>query len=76
MKKWSILLVILVLFLANKANGQVITQTYIDPCDKKVYTVAVPIASNQPGVVVLIRDKSRIFTYADFTSGTVTAWVN
>ena len=62
--------------LANKANGQSIIQTYIDPCDNKVYTVIVPIASNQPGVVVLIRNKSRIFTYADFASGTVTKWVS
>lgn len=77
MKKWLINLLILVLFLfASKANGQNIVQTYIDPCDNKVYTVVVPISSNQPGVLVLIRNKSRIFTYADFASGTVTKWIN
>ncbi len=49
MKKWLTSLLILVSFIfANKANGQFITQTYIDPCDSKVYTVLVPIASNQP----------------------------
>jgi len=77
MKGWCKSLLILVLFLiASKANGQNIVQTYIDPCDNKVYTVVVPISSNQPGVLVLIRNKSRLFTYADFASGTVTKWVN
>jgi hypothetical protein len=77
LKKWILSLLILVSFaFANKANGQFITQTYIDPCDSKTYTVLVPISSNQPGVVVLIRNKSRIFTYADFASGTVTKWIN
>ena len=77
MKQWILTLLISVLFLiAFKANGQNIVQTYIDPCDNKVYTVVVPLSSNQPGVLVLIRNKSRLFTYADFTSGTVTKWVN
>jgi hypothetical protein len=76
-KKWILSTLISVLFLiAFKANGQNIVQTYIDPCDNKVYTVLVPISSNQPGVLVLIRNKSRIFTYADFASGTVTKWIN
>ena len=77
MKRWFTYLLITVSFIfASKANGQNIVQTYIDPCDSKVYTVVVPISSNQPGVLVLIRNKSRIFTYADFASGTVTRWVN
>jgi hypothetical protein len=76
-KKWILSLLISVSFLiAFKANGQTIVQTYIDPCDNKVYTVLVPISSNQPGVLVLIRNKSKIFTYADFASGTVTKWIN
>ncbi len=77
MKQWILVVLISVLFsIAFKANSQNIVQTYIDPCDSKVYTVVVPISSNQPGVLVLIRNKSRIFTYADFASGTVTRWVN
>ena len=77
MKQWILVVLILVSFIfANKANGQNIVQTYIDPCDNKVYTVLVPISSNQPGVLVLIRNKSRTFTYADFASGTVTKWIN
>jgi hypothetical protein len=76
-KRWFTYLLIIVSFIfASKANGQNIVQTYIDPCDGKAYTVVVPISSNQPGVLVLIRNKSRIFTYADFASGTVTKWVN
>ena len=77
MKQWILTVLISVSFLiANKANGQNIVQTYIDPCDNKVYTVLVPISSNQPGVLVLIRNKTRLFTYADFSSGTVTKWIN
>ena len=77
MKQWILVVLILVLFsIAFKANSQSIVQTYIDPCDSKVYTVVVPISSNQPGVLVLVRNKSRLFTYADFASGTVTKWVN
>ena len=77
MKQWILIVLTSVSFIfANKANGQNIIQTYIDPCDSKAYTVVVPISSNQPGVLVLIRNKSRIFTYADFASGTVTKWVN
>lgn len=77
MKQWILLTLISVLLLiANKANSQNIVQTYIDPCDNKVYTVLVPISSNQPGVLVLVRNKSRLFTYADFSSGTVTKWIN
>lgn len=77
MKQWILTVLISVSFLiANKANGQNIVQTYIDPCDNKVYTIVVPISSNQPGVLVLIRNKSRLFTYADFSSGTVTKWIN
>jgi hypothetical protein len=76
-RRWFTYLLIIVSFIfADKANGQNIVQTYIDPCDSKVYTVVVPISSNQPGVLVLIRNKSRVFTYADFASGTVTKWVN
>lgn len=77
MKQWILVILISVLFIiANKANGQNIIQTYTDPCDNKVYTVIVPILSNRSGVLVLIRNKSRIFTYADFVSGTVTKWVS
>lgn len=77
MKKWiSSLSILVISFLALPAKSQNIVQTYIDPCDSKIYTVVVPISSNQPGVLVLIRNKSRLFTYADFASGTVTKWVN
>ena len=76
MKKWIVTFAISVSsLLALNAKGQNIVNTYIDPCDSKVYTFVAPIASNSPGVLVIVRGKSRLFTYADFASGTVDAWV-
>lgn len=58
-----------------KTKSQVMTQTYIDPCDLKTYVVTIPFQSNS-GVLVIIRDKSKSFTYSQFTSGEVSRWIN
>jgi hypothetical protein len=73
MKKWITLISILCLF-AIKANGQTITQTYIDPCDNKVYVVVIPFGQNQ--TVAVIRGKSKIVTLADMNNGNFQKWVN
>ena len=63
MKKWIVTFAISVSsLLAINAKGQNIVNTYIDPCDSKVYTFIAPIASNSPGVLVIVRGKSRLFT--------------
>jgi len=49
MKKWITLISILCLF-AIKANGQTITQTYIDPCDNKVYVVVIPFGQKNENI--------------------------
>jgi len=73
MKKWIALISILCLF-AIKANGQTITQTYIDPCDNKIYVVVIPFGQNQ--TVAVIRGKSKIVTLADMNNGNFQKWVN
>ena len=75
MKRWLVLISIFVLsILANKANSQTITQTYVDPCDQKVYVVVIPFGQNS--TVAVIRGKSKIVTIADINSGAFQTWVN
>ena len=62
-------------FLTHKSQGQVVTQTYLDPCDLKTYVVTIPIQTNA-GVLVIIRGSSKVFTYSQFTNGEVTTWIN
>jgi hypothetical protein len=76
LKGLKILLTILfVVFLTHKSQGQVVTQTYLDPCDLKTYVVTIPIQTNS-GVLVIIRGSSKVFTYSQFTNGEVTSWIN
>ena len=76
MKKWlaTILLLIVTTLTAFKAEAQTITQTYIDPCDNKVYVVVIPFGQNQ--TVAVIRGKSKIVTLADMNNGNFQKWVN
>ena len=76
MKKWlvTILLLIVTTLTAFKVEGQTITQTYIDPCDNKVYVVVIPFGQNQ--TVAVIRGKSKIVTLADMNNGNFQKWVN
>lgn len=60
--------------LANKADGQIITQTYTDPCDNKTYTVTFPLPNNS--IIVIVRNKSKSFTYAEAQNGAIQTWVN
>jgi len=74
MRKWIVGLILLVtLCIASQAKAQSIVQTYLDPCDSKVYIVNVPL--NSTGVAVIIRGKSNTFSYAQFQSGEVSLWV-
>ena len=68
------LLFIVIFLLANiLANGQNLVQTYLDPCDNKVYVVTVPI--NSPGTLIVIRNESKIFSYKDISNGLAEAWI-
>jgi hypothetical protein len=65
---------LLILFFCSKSFGQTITQTYIDPCDNKVYVVTIPFGQNQ--TIAVIRGKSKIVTLSDISNGTFQLWVN
>lgn len=72
MKKWiGILLIILSYSLDTKS--QVLTQTYLDPCDSKMYVVSFPLPISV--ITVAIRNKTKSFTYTDAQNGTVSQWV-
>ena len=70
----TILLLIVTTLTAFKAEAQTITQTFIDPCDNKVYVVIIPFGQNQ--TIAVIRGKSKIVTLADISSGAFQKWVN
>jgi hypothetical protein len=75
MKKYFIGIFLILFFILTslKSQGQVITQVYIDPCDFKTYVVAFPITN--VGVTVVVRGKSKVFSYVQFQSGEVDNWV-
>ena len=68
MKKWiGILLVILLYSLDTKS--QVLTQTYLDPCDSKMYVVSFPLPISV--ITIAVRNKTKSFTYTDAQNGTL-----
>ena len=67
-----IFLIFFVLFY-GKANGQVLTQTFIDPCTQEVTLFTIPI---QNGTTIVFLNQSRFFTSTDVNNGTFTTWVN
>ncbi len=67
-----IFLIFFVLFY-GKVNGQVLTQTFIDPCTQEVTLFTIPI---QNGTTIVFLNQSRFFTAADVNNGTFTTWVN
>lgn len=70
MKK--LLLILLFLGIWSKSYSQIITQTYIDRCTNVVYTFTV-VPNGQS--VVTFYNRSQVFTAAQFTNGTLQAWL-
>ena len=70
--KWLWLLILILTFFGVK--GQVLTQTFIDPCSGKVTVVTVPIANGKTTVVY--RGQYRVVTANDITTGALQAWIN
>ena len=70
MKK--LLLILLFLGIWSKSHSQIITQTYIDRCTNVVYTFTV-VPNGQS--VVTFYNRSQVFTAAQFTNGTLQAWL-
>lgn len=54
--------------------GQVLTQTFLDPCSSQVLVVTVPVANGKTTVVY--RGKYKVITANDITSGALQAWIN
>lgn len=67
-----ILLYILVGLLPIFSYSQILTNTFVDPCTKKVTTFVVPLQ----GTTIVFMGKSKYFTSADVTSGALMAWIN
>lgn len=67
-----ILLYISVGLLPIFSYSQILTNTFIDPCTKKVTTFVVPLQ----GTTIVFMGKSKYFTSADVRSGALMAWIN
>ena len=53
-------------------NSQILTNTFVDPCTKKVIVFVVPIQ----GTTLVFMNKSKYVTIEDVRSGALMAWVN
>ena len=53
-------------------NSQILTNTFVDPCTKKVTVFVVPIQ----GTTLVFMNKSKYVTAEDVRSGALMAWVN
>jgi hypothetical protein len=67
-----LILIILIIFSLD-TKSQVLTQTYLDPCDSKTYVVSFPLPISV--ITVAIRNKTKSFTYTDAQNGTMSQWV-
>lgn len=70
MKK--LILLILLITAWNKSYSQTVIQTYTDRCTNVVYTFTVPFNGQ---TVVAFYNRSQVFTAAQFTDGTLQAWL-
>ena len=60
------------LFCTARLNGQVLTNTFVDPCSKKVTVFVVPLQ----GTTIVFMGKAKFFTSADVQSGAFMTWIN
>lgn len=65
--------ILLILFLNLRANSQVMTTSFVDPCTKTVTNFTLPI---QGGTVIYFYGQSRTFTASDVASGEFANWIN
>jgi hypothetical protein len=70
MKKFIVFLLLIAAW--NKSYSQAVIQTYTDRCTNVVYTFSVPYNGQ---TVVAFYNRSQVFTAADFTNGTLQAWL-
>lgn len=70
--KWIWLLILLLTFFG--VRGQILTQTFLDPCSGQVTVVTVPLANGKTTIVY--RGQYRVVTANDITTGALQAWIN
>ena len=68
-----ILALSLVFIFATEAEAQVITQSWIDPCNGEAQTATLVIGMG--AVTIMYRGQGRAFTKQDFIDGTLMSWV-
>ena len=71
MRRLLLVLIFAVMGMA-RAEAQSLVQTYIDRCTGQVYVFTVPMNGQ---TVVAFYNKSRTFTAAEFTNGTLQTWL-
>lgn len=67
------LLIISFILTFTIAHGQVLIQTFTDPCTKVTSTFSIPIAGS---ATIVFYNKSKAFTASDVYSGAFQAWIN
>jgi len=72
-KKIILLIAVILLAFSYLAKSQILTQTYIDPCDGKPYVVQFPLPNSV--ISIAVRGNIKTFTYADAQTGAVAIWV-
>jgi len=63
---------LLIICLSWKAEAQILTYSFVDPCTSQVTNFSIPAT----GTVVFFYGQSRPFTSADVTNGTFSSWIN
>lgn len=53
-------------------NAQILTNTFVDPCSKKVTVFVVPLQ----GTTIVFMGKAKFFTSTDVQTGAFTQWIN
>ena len=67
----TILCTLFTLLLTN-VNGQILTNTFVDPCSKKVTVFIVPLQ----GTTIVFMGKAKFFTATDVRNGSFMSWIN
>lgn len=67
-----ILSLLLVVLLPILSHSQTLTNTFIDPCTKKVSVFVVPLQ----GTTIVFMGKAKFFTSADVQNGALMTWIN
>lgn len=67
----SIICSLLLMFHVN-VNAQILTNTFVDPCSKKVTVFVVPLQ----GTTIVFMGKAKFFTSTDVQTGVFSQWIN